>query len=496
MSLTTPYIEQFLEADGITTTFPFDDHGDGFDAISKNYVKCEVYNADGSVVVPDFTVDLSAKTITITSLSTPDGQVLNAPQNGAIVRIYRDVPEAQNTTAQALQVSTAQQIVQNFDNIVAMIQELQYANEHFTLRSTLPQRDLQIDLLRDIDDQKLVYWDNEKRKLVVTNYRQDELLLSADKEDILAQANAYSDAKNDSLEEKINGDLSSLDAKINGKLSAVDAQIDANADAIQKTREDFASADQAIRADMNQADSEIHQILNNHTSELTTLRGNQASLGDQVSGIEEKIPETASGSNPLVTKQQLLDEEMDIRDDLNEGLSELQTQITAQAAEIATKQDQLTAGDNIIISGNIISATGAGGGVGFDVIVVQELPESGEKGIIYLVPKDSAAPDVYDEYVWVTTTSTFELIGSTRVDLSGYVKNTDYANSSTGGVFKTYAGLYATAMTTQGFLYCQAKSLDSYKADNSNMFIAKGTLENVLTQYAKDDSVGLIIRRL
>jgi hypothetical protein len=113
------------------------------------------------------------------------------------------------------------------------------------------------------------------------------------------------------------------------------------------------------------------------------------------------------------------------RNDYIQADSEIHQMINAQAAAIEKKQDELTAGDNIIISGNVISATGAGGGVGFDVIVVQELPESGEKGIIYLVPKDSAAPDVYDEYVWVTTTSTFELIGSTRVDLTGYATKED-----------------------------------------------------------------------
>lgn len=456
MSLTTPYREQFLVADGITTTFPFDDHGDGFDAISKNYVKCEVYNADGSVIVPDFTVDLSAKTITITSLTTPDGQVLNAPQNGAIVRIYRDVPETQNTTAQALQASTAQQIVQNFDNIVAMIQELQYANEHFTLRSTLPQRDLKIDLLRDIDDQKLVYWDNEKRKLVVTNYRQDELFLQADKEDILEQANAYSDEKNAVLE-----------SKIEGKLTAVNAQIDANSDAIQKTREDYINAD-----------SEIHQILNNHADELTTLRGNQASLGDQVSGIEEKIPESASGSNPLITKQQLLDEEMDIRDDLNEGLSELQTQITAQAAEIATKQNKLTAGDNIVIdSNNVISATGTGG-VGFDMQVVDQLPATGKKGVIYLVPKDGTAPDVHDEYVWIDATQMFELIGTTKVDLTDYVKKTDYATTTVGGSIKI-SNYYGSYIFGDGKIAAMSASLETYKSAPSEYFIGKATLENV-----------------
>lgn len=105
----------------------------------------------------------------------------------------------------------------------------------------------------------------------------------------------------------------------------------------------------------------------------------------------------------------------------NEIQNELQTQLNTQATAISGKQDQLIAGDNIFISGNIISATGAGGGAGFDIVVVQELPATGQKGIIYLLAKDGAAPDVYDEYVWITATQTFELIGSTKVDLSGYL---------------------------------------------------------------------------
>lgn len=136
-------------------------------------------------------------------------------------------------------------------------------------------------------------------------------------------------------------------AQIDNKVTIIEADVDANADAIQKTRADFISAD-----------SDIHTILNNHAGELTTLHNDVDAVGDQVSGIEEKIPGTASASNPLVTKQQLLDEEMDIREDLNSGLSELQTQVTAQAAEIAGKQDELTAGANITIVDGVISSTG------------------------------------------------------------------------------------------------------------------------------------------
>ena len=178
MSLTTPYREQFLEADGKTVNFSYNDHGDGFDAISKNYVKCEIYNTDGTVIVPTIEVNTSAQSVKIVSLKTPDGKILNAPQAGSIVRIYRDVPEAQNTTVQALQQSTATQIVNNFDNIVGMIQELQYSDKHFTVRSTLPQRDLTFELLDEDAHKKLVYWDNDQRKLVVTKYPEDEIILS------------------------------------------------------------------------------------------------------------------------------------------------------------------------------------------------------------------------------------------------------------------------------------------------------------------------------
>ena len=53
------------------------------------------------------------------------------------------------------------------------------------------------------------------------------------------------------------------------------------------------------------------------------------------------------------------------REDYVQADSELQTQITAQATEIANKQDKLTAGENITIVDNVISATG-GGGTGTD----------------------------------------------------------------------------------------------------------------------------------
>jgi hypothetical protein len=141
--------------------------------------------------------------------------------------------------------------------------------------------------------------------------------------------------------------------EIDNKFTVANAQIDANSTAIVKTRDD-----------MNAEDSRLQTQITAHAGAITALQNEQTATGNQIQTIESKIPDGTSETNPLINKQQLLDEEMDIRDDLNEGLSELQTQITAQAAEIATKQDQLIAGDNITIVDNVISATGGGGGSG------------------------------------------------------------------------------------------------------------------------------------
>lgn len=61
---------------------------------------------------------------------------------------------------------------------------------------------------------------------------------------------------------------------------------------------------------------------------------------------------------------------------------------------------------------------------GIDFQIVSTLPASGVKGVIYLV--GAASP--YDEYIWIEPTggtAYFEQIGSTSIDLSGYVQATE-----------------------------------------------------------------------
>ena len=49
--------------------------------------------------------------------------------------------------------------------------------------------------------------------------------------------------------------------------------------------------------------------------------------------------------------------------------------------------------------------------------IVDSLPPSGEENMIYFVKSDSSSSNnYYDEYVWISSSNTFEKIGSTLID--------------------------------------------------------------------------------
>ena len=80
---------------------------------------------------------------------------------------------------------------------------------------------------------------------------------------------------------------------------------------------------------------------------------------------------------------------------------------------------------NSVIKGYVDDAVGSVVGLSFEKVTT--LPATGENGVIYLVPNSGASPNSYDEYVWLTIdgVSGFEKIGTTDIDLSGYVLSSD-----------------------------------------------------------------------
>lgn len=68
-------------------------------------------------------------------------------------------------------------------------------------------------------------------------------------------------------------------------------------------------------------------------------------------------------------------------------------------------------------------ANAIAGVTGIEYQIVVTLPATGEAGVIYLISNSGSGTNSYDEYIYVN--NAFEKIGTTDVDLSGYVQDSD-----------------------------------------------------------------------
>ena len=105
-------------------------------------------------------------------------------------------------------------------------------------------------------------------------------------------------------------------------------------------------------------------------------------------------------------------------------LQQLKVKIDAMAV---TVDGTVTADGTNAVTGKAVYdfVTAAIAGIsGFHAEIVSELPASGQSNILYLVAKSSAASgDGYDEYLYIN--GAWERVGSTDIDLSGYVQAAD-----------------------------------------------------------------------
>lgn len=105
-------------------------------------------------------------------------------------------------------------------------------------------------------------------------------------------------------------------------------------------------------------------------------------------------------------------------------LQQLKVKIDAMAV---TVDGTVTADGANAVSGKAVYdfVTAAIAGIsGFHAEIVSELPASGQSNILYLVAKSTAASgDGYDEYLYIN--GAWERVGSTDIDLSGYVQAAD-----------------------------------------------------------------------
>lgn len=173
---------------------------------------------------------------------------------------------------------------------------------------------------------------------------------------------------------------------------------------------------------------------------------------------------------------------------------------TADKPNLALKSEIPTKVSSLTNDANYQTATDVASMIAsipqFKLSIVDELPLVGEKMTLYLVPKEGTNNDVYDEYIWIEQTTSFEHLGTTAVDLTDYVKNTDYATTSNGGVVKI-SDVFGTRLNN-GFLYADILRANEYDRYSGSSFLSKGTLENIKenlvtsigdTKYVAQDSL-------
>ena len=180
-----------------------------------------------------------------------------------------------------------------------------------------------------------------------------------------------------------------------------------------------------------QGDSFFFRVLEGPTTGTVAYYGNQWHIGDKMifltAGEVDGLVKTGSGAPTTSTTG----EKGQLYEDTTNGKVYV---CTNRSGNTTTWKELVKAGDNISrlnndsgyqnasqVSNAIASAVGDI--TSFEYQVVQTLPQTGEKGVVYLVPNSGTTPDIYDEYIWVN--NAFEKIGTTDIDLSGYATTQD-----------------------------------------------------------------------
>lgn len=248
---------------------------------------------------------------------------------------------------------------------------------------------------------------------------------------------------------------------------------------------------QALQEGLNEVDNKLDEVVETVDDKLQEVDN---TVSQKISEMDQKIDETdetitraerlnieASKSGSVttvtITKQDGTTESEDILDgeDGTDGENGIGLQYDWSGTSLGVKRED----EALFTYVNLEGKKGDPGAI--NLLIVNELPLVGSEDTLYFVPKeDTEESDMYDEYVWIN--NDWELVGTKQitVDLSDYVKNTDYASSSKGGVIKS-SNDYATQITQNGNLQSQTKSYSDYQNAYNSMFIGKGTLENVIT---------------
>lgn len=148
---------------------------------------------------------------------------------------------------------------------------------------------------------------------------------------------------------------------------------------------------------------------------VDAVSGKGLSTNDYTSKEKQKLSDIASGA------------QVNVIESVKVNGTKLTPSSKAVDVTVPTKVSQLT-NDNGFqtqsqVQSLINSAVGNITSIRYEKVT--SLPATGSNGVIYLVAHSHGTQDIYDEYIWLSETKTYEKIGNTDIDLSAYVKKSE-----------------------------------------------------------------------
>lgn len=84
-------------------------------------------------------------------------------------------------------------------------------------------------------------------------------------------------------------------------------------------------------------------------------------------------------------------------------------------------------------------------GLGYTSLTdLQTKHPTGEAGHIYLVQNSGSAPNAKDEYFWNSASTSYELFGTTQIDLTNYLQKTDVAEVAAADVLAAFNSVFGS----------------------------------------------------
>ena len=217
--------------------------------------------------------------------------------------------------------------------------------------------------------------------------------------------------------------------EVNKKLEDLTLEVDVDIKGdIKQLRDDLTTTNQTVQDNYTTLDTKIDNVSkdvqNNYTALDTRISANTKDISDLTQTVQNDYKELndhiTDVNSKVATNTTNINKNTELINQTVENLKKY-----SKTEDFATVAFTGRYADLIDIPNNIATTEYVDGKIGevvqFSFLIVDELPKVGETNHIYLVlNKTGKTGNVYLEYLWIESTQSYELIGSTEVDLSDY----------------------------------------------------------------------------